>query len=195
MNEIRGAGAAKGKGKGKGKERAVDPDQDGYEQNMKVPTSVLDGCGDSFKAADERREKASTQFFADTGLMALVCRHDRVLYFANMTSPGERQHYALALLEEFMKNIPDDDDVGVLYDIGCQLERSCKKWDFLPEYRHRLSFAISVFHAYGHQWPCQLIYHPRKCIGFGLTDGEGCERVWSSIRKLISVLRVTGVSS
>ena len=105
----------------------MDPDQDDYESNMRVPTSVLDGCNDSFKAADDRRQKASTQFFADTGLMALVCRHDRVLWFANMTSPGERQHYALALLQEFMKNIPDDATVEILYDIGCQLSRSIEK--------------------------------------------------------------------
>jgi hypothetical protein len=57
-----------------------------------------------------------------------------------------------------------------------------------------MSFAVSVFHAYGHQWPCQLVYHPRKRQGFGLTDGEGCERFWSSIRILIPVLRVSGVS-
>lgn len=192
------SGTAKAKGKGKGKEKAAGQmeveAEDGFEGSMKVPTSVLDSCNDSFKAADEKREKASTKFFADTGLMALVCRHDRVLWFANMTSPGERQHYALALLKAFMQSIPDDATVGVLYDIGCQIDRSCQKWGFLPEYRSRMSFAISVFHAYGHQWPCQVIYHPRKCVGFGLTDGEGCERVWSSIRKLISVLRVSGVS-
>jgi len=29
---------------------------------MKVPTSVLDDCSESFKAADEKCEKASTQF-------------------------------------------------------------------------------------------------------------------------------------
>ncbi|EDR02003.1 uncharacterized protein LACBIDRAFT_310171 [Laccaria bicolor S238N-H82] len=57
------------------------------------------------------------------------------------------------------------------------LHRSCVKW---------------VFHVYGHQWACQLIYHPRKCTGFGLTDGEGCERFWSSIKLLIPSLRVSG---
>lgn len=192
VDSIRGSHDSKGKGKQK--QKASADDEDGYEGKMKVPTSALDSCSSSFKAADEKREKASTSFFADTGLMAIVCRHDRVLWFANMTSPGERQHYALALIQEFMKNIPEDATVGLLYDIGCQIDRSCQKWDFLAEYRHRITFAISVFHAYGHQWPCQVIYHPRKCIGFGLTDGEGCERVWSSIRKLISVLRVSGVS-
>jgi hypothetical protein len=52
---------------------------DGYEAGMHVPTSVLNGCNDSFVAADEKREKASTQFFADTGLVALLCHHDRPL--------------------------------------------------------------------------------------------------------------------
>lgn len=190
-------GDAKGGKQGKEREGTTSTaaEGDGYEAGMKVPTSVLEGCHGSFKAADEKREKASTQFFEDTGLMALVCRHDRVLWFVNMTTPGERQYYALALIKTFMQHIPEDATVGLLYDIGCQLERSCLKWDFLPEYRGRITFAISVFHAYGHQWPCQVVYHPRKREWFGLTDGEGCERVWSSLRRLIAVLRVSGVSS
>ncbi|EDR10841.1 uncharacterized protein LACBIDRAFT_324780 [Laccaria bicolor S238N-H82] len=59
-------------------------------------------------------------------------------------------------------------------------------------YLHHLIFAISVFHAFGHQWPCQIIYHPRKCNGFGLSDGEGCKRFWNSIKKLIAYLCVCG---
>ncbi|KAI6139782.1 hypothetical protein BKA82DRAFT_4332196 [Pisolithus tinctorius] len=130
---------------------------------MRVPISVLDGCGDSFHAADEKHEKASTCFFADTGLMALLCHHDHVLWLVNMTSAGEKQHYALVLLQHLFEHLPTTATVGLLYDIGCQLERSCCK----------LKFGISVFHAYGHQWPCQIVYHPHKCVGFGLSDGEG----------------------
>ncbi|TFK71090.1 hypothetical protein BDN72DRAFT_870121 [Pluteus cervinus] len=163
-----------------------------YEGTMKVPISVLDGCEASFTAADERRKKASTQWFDDTAIMALLCRHDRVLWLVNMRSAGEKQHYALVLLETLFQHLPLHFIIGVLYDIGCQLHRSCIKWGFLSPYIHRIMFAISVFHAYGHQWPCQLIYHPRKCDGFGLSDGEGCERFWHSISKLISVLRVSG---
>ena len=48
------------------------------------------------------------------------------------------------------------------------------------QYLPQLSFAVFTFHAYGHQWPCQLVYHPHKCTGFGLTNGEGCERFWSA---------------
>ena len=164
------------------------------QTSQKVPDAVLDECESSFKAADERRQKASTRFFADTGLMALLCRHDNVIWLANMTSAGEKQYYALALLRKLFQNIPNDATVGVLYDIGCQLHRSIAKWDLLSQYSQRMSFAISVFHAYGHQWPCQIVYHPRKCAGFGLTDGEGCERFWSSIRHLIPTLRISGVS-
>jgi hypothetical protein len=150
----------------------AEEEQDGFEGPMKVPSSVLDECYSSFLAADEKCQKASTQLFSDTGLMALLCRHDCVLWLVNMTSAGERQHYALALLNTLFKHLPSEIRVGLLYDIGCQLHRSCIKWDFLKEFQDRLTFGISVFHAYGHQWPCQMIYHPRKCHGFGLTDGK-----------------------
>ncbi|RDB15385.1 hypothetical protein Hypma_004634, partial [Hypsizygus marmoreus] len=166
---------------------------DGYEPSMRVPTSVLDGCQESFTAADSKRVKASTQMFSDTGVMGLLCRHDRVLWLANMTSAGERQYYALALVKQLFDHLPSTMTVGLLYDIGCQLHRSCVKWDFLDKnIMDRLVFGISVFHAFGHQWACQIIYHPRKCNGFGLTDGEGCERFWSSIKLLIPSLRVSG---
>lgn len=167
--------------------------EDGYEGPLRVPTSVLDGCEKSFLAADEQREKASTQFFASTALMALLCRHDRVLWVVDMRSAGEKQHYVLVLLEMLFQHLPLRFRIGLLYDIGCQVHRSCVKWDFLKPYLHRLTFGISVFHAFGHQWPCQVIYHPRKCKGFGFSDGEGCERFWHSISKLIAYLRVCGV--
>lgn len=173
--------------------RLTAPD-DHCEDGLKVPNSVLDGCQDSFAAADEKREKASTQFFKDTGLMALLCRHDRVLFLANMTSAGEKQHYALALLKELCRHLPSNFTIGLLYNISCFLHRSFLKHAFLPELLPRITFALSVLHAYGHQWPCQLIYHPRKCQGFGLSDGESCECFWSQLKKLIPPLRVSGVS-
>ncbi|TFK61658.1 hypothetical protein BDN72DRAFT_934724 [Pluteus cervinus] len=141
---------------------AVDEPEDIFEGDLAVPVSVLDGCESSFTAADERCEKASTKFFDDTALMAMLCRHDRVLWIANMRSAGEKQHYALVLLETLFQHLPLAFVIGILYDIGCQLHCSC------------------------------LVYHPRKCVGFGLSDGEGCERFWHSISKLIPVLRVSG---
>lgn len=174
---------------------ATPMEADVVEAGMKVPKSVLDGCLESFTAADDKRSKASTKYFADTGLMAMLCRHNQVLWMANMTTAGERQYYAIALIMKLFEHLPDNAKVGILYDIGCQLERSIVKWGFIPELRDRILWAVSVFHAYGHQWPCQLVYHPRKRDGFGLSDGEGCERLWSSLDFLIPTLRVSGVRS
>ncbi|KAI6000193.1 hypothetical protein F5J12DRAFT_906669 [Pisolithus orientalis] len=93
-----------------------------------------------------------------------------------MTSAGERQHYALALIKSLFGHLPDNFHIGLLYDIGCQLEQSCRKWGFLKSFLPHISFAISVFHA----------------SGFGLSDGEGCEHFWSSIKGLIPSLHVSG---
>ncbi|KAF9515410.1 hypothetical protein BS47DRAFT_1277771, partial [Hydnum rufescens UP504] len=139
---------------------------------MNVPNSVLDTCGDSFIAADGDRIKASTQRFDDTGLMALLCRHDIALYVANMRTAGEKQFYAFALVAALFKELPEWWTVGILYDIACQIHRSLLKWNFMPEWHSRIVFGVSVFHAYGHQWTCQLWYHPRKSEIWGLSDGE-----------------------
>ncbi|EJD49274.1 hypothetical protein AURDEDRAFT_59670 [Auricularia subglabra TFB-10046 SS5] len=157
-----------------------------------VGDDVLDECEQSFIAAQESVAKASKNYYADTGLMALLCRHDRVLWLASMNTPGERQHFALALLRKLGGELPRSWHIGVLYDIGCQLARSVEKWGLLQELAGRLTFGVSVFHAYGHQWACQIVFHPRKRDSFGLSDGEGCERFWSAIRHLIACLRVSG---
>lgn len=168
-------------------------EDDAVEPGMNVPNSVLDTCGDSFIAADGDRIKASIQRFDDTGLMAMLCRHDVALFIANMRTAGEKQFYAFALVSALLRELPRDWTVGLLYDIACQIHRSLLKWDFMPEWAGRIEFGVSVFHAFAHQWTCQLWYHPRKAAKWGLSDGEGCERFWSELRRLIPVLRVTGV--
>ncbi|KAG6913335.1 hypothetical protein DXG01_007601, partial [Tephrocybe rancida] len=108
-----------------------DDEEDRIEGGLHVPNSVLDGCESGFTATDERRAKASTQFFDDTALMALLCRHDIVLFLANMCSAGEKQHYVISLIEMLFQHLPLECCLGILYDIGCQVKRSCAKWGFL----------------------------------------------------------------
>ncbi|KAJ7753343.1 hypothetical protein DFH07DRAFT_744528 [Mycena maculata] len=169
-----------------------DADEDCYEHpQLLVPRSVLDECEASFTAADERREKASIKFYDDTALMALLCRHDCVLWLVNMHSAGEKQFNVLLLLETLFQHLPLNIKVGLLYDIACQLERSALKWGFLAQFLHWLAFAVAVFHTFGHDWACQLIYHPRKRVGFGFTNGEGCKRFWHAIAHLIAHLQIS----
>lgn len=183
---------------GSKKRKRQDPpkedEMDVIEDGLEVANSVLDKCQSSYTAADESRKKADSSHFQSTGLVVLICRHDRPLFIADMTTPGERQFYVVALINQLLQHVPKHTKIGILYDISCQLHRSAKKHRFFGPELERMFFGVSVFHAYGHQWPCQLVYHPRKREGFGLTDGEGCERLWASLKKLIPWLRIVGVS-
>ncbi|KAL0142004.1 hypothetical protein V8B55DRAFT_1330595, partial [Mucor lusitanicus] len=50
-------------------------------------------------------------------------------------------------------------------------------------------FAIPIFHVYAHNIHCQLHSNPRYIAGFGLTDGEGTERLWSYLNQFASMTR------
>ncbi|KAH7882498.1 hypothetical protein F5I97DRAFT_1817119, partial [Phlebopus sp. FC_14] len=105
-------------------------EDDHMEDGMHVPVSVLEGCEESFIVADKKREKTSTQFFMDIGLMALLCHHDHsqvlplisdhVLWLVNLTSAKEKQHYAFVLIKQLIEHLLDDMMVRLLYNIGCQ---------------------------------------------------------------------------
>jgi hypothetical protein len=92
-----------------------------------LPDDTLDDCEKAFTAAQGHIAKSSNKIFADTALMALLCRHDRPLFLVSMTSAGERQYYTLALIKALFLHLPDDWIIGLLYDVACQLERSMRK--------------------------------------------------------------------
>ena len=94
------------------------------EHDGKVPESALDECEKSYEAANEKKEKTQGTKFDDMGLMALVCRHDIVLFLANVDTPGEQQKYSVALIEHLYSLLPENATVVVYYDIGCVLDRS-----------------------------------------------------------------------
>jgi hypothetical protein len=162
----------------------------------KAPDAAVDECEESHEAADGRKEKTNTDKFDDTGLMALVCRHDIPLFLANIDTPGEQQKYAVALIEHLYSMLLSCATGVVLYDVACVLDRSLQlvstvpthsqeiksdgshQYDILPiTITERLLLATSAMHAYGHQWACQLVFNPRLRPGLGLTDGEGTERL------------------
>ena len=62
--------------------------------------------------------------FDDTGLAALVCRHDIPLFFANIDTPGEQQKYMVGLLAYLFTLLPPQTTVLCLYNVGCVLEQS-----------------------------------------------------------------------
>lgn len=160
------------------------------ECNMPVPDEAVDQCETSYEAADGKKQKAAMDSFDDTGIMALICRHDIPLFFANIDTPGEQQKYSVALIDHLFSLIPLEANVVILYDVGCVLARSLMKYDILsPNLISRIRFATTAMHAYGHEWACQLVYNPRLIKGLGLSDGEGTERLWSRFIRLIGIER------
>ncbi|KAG2751901.1 hypothetical protein P692DRAFT_201838643 [Suillus brevipes Sb2] len=128
-----------------------------------VLDEAINQCEHSYEAADGKKQKAAMELFDDTGVIALICRHNIPLFFANIDSPGEQQKYAVSLIEHLFSLLPQQATVITLYNMGCILSRSLS------------------------QWACQLEFNPQMCNGLGLSHGEGTERLWSRFVKLIGI--------
>ncbi|KAH9461465.1 hypothetical protein Pst134EA_017770 [Puccinia striiformis f. sp. tritici] len=147
-------------------------------------TSQADRCADAHKAADDKRNESTWKGCDDTGLMGCCCRHDSAIYLTNIYKAGEQRSMPLALLKKLLGVIEEDRPVGVLYDIGCSLDKYIKLRGLLPNHAKQLTFGTSIFHSYVHNWMCQLDYNPRFNTGWGMSDGEGLERMWSYLSPL-----------
>ncbi|KIM50663.1 hypothetical protein SCLCIDRAFT_144901, partial [Scleroderma citrinum Foug A] len=98
-----------------------------------VPDEAIDSCESSYKAADGKKQKALMDTFDDMGVMALICRHDIPLFFANINSPGKQQKYTVALLAHLFTLLPLHATVVGLYNVGCVLNRSISLYNILPD--------------------------------------------------------------
>ncbi|WVQ81162.1 hypothetical protein IAT38_003284 [Cryptococcus sp. DSM 104549] len=151
-------------------------------------------CSDNWRAKDGGAGPEAYKGKSDTGLVAMVCRHGVALKGVNLYKSGEKLSYALSLIAYFLRDVAKDARAAILYDIACNLHGHFRKRDILRPEREggRLKLALAVWHAYAHNWLCQMRYNPRYLEGgFGLsvTDGESVERHWSSTRSLISLNR------
>jgi hypothetical protein len=126
---------------------ALEDDQDAVLPGLELQNHIFEGCTDRFKAAKGSYEKAESSIFADTGLMSLTCRHDRVIFMVNLHDAGERQYNALALIQQLFLELPENWNVGILYDIGCQLHRSITKvciFDTIVQVKNLLTYFSSI---------------------------------------------------
>ncbi|KAL9938796.1 hypothetical protein V8E36_002515, partial [Tilletia maclaganii] len=152
------------------------------------------GCGSYVKAALDGvgSQKGSLGPFDITGVVGMTCRHGTPLILVDVIDAAEGHHYAYALTQLLLEACGSRlTSLGICYDIGCKLAVSPRMQASLAT-RFKaveLRYAVSVFHVYGHDTDCQLKYSPRRCPGFGWTDGESLERLWSSLRDLVSITR------
>ncbi|KAK0562314.1 hypothetical protein OC844_002756 [Tilletia horrida] len=148
------------------------------------------GCTSEVKAAVEGAVKASKGSFDIVGLVGMTCRHGAPLLFCDVRETGEAHFYAFALLDHLLRVCAGRiKTLGVCYDIGCKLAVSPRIKSSLAPHGVQLVFVVSLFHVFGHDVDCRLKFSPRRTIGFGLTDGESLERLWSAMSGMISVTR------
>ncbi|TYJ52241.1 hypothetical protein B9479_007147 [Cryptococcus floricola] len=152
-------------------------------------------CSDEWAAKNGDKKDRVYEGKADSGVFGGCCRHGVCFTLINLHK-GERMFNPLAIATWFLDKVDKTARYGRLYDVACHLEAHERKRGLLREQREsgRLISAVSVFHAFAHDWPCQLYYNPRYITGFGLSDGEACERLWSGLTPLIKQNRVVASS-
>ncbi|OAV86295.1 hypothetical protein PTTG_05698 [Puccinia triticina 1-1 BBBD Race 1] len=111
------------------------------ERLHKVPKKA-DRCVDSHKAANDSRNETTWKACDDTGLMGSCCRHDSVIYLANIHQTGETRALPLTILKRILEAIEPDRPVGVLYDIGCSLDK------YINLVRFHLLFGLLPIYQY-----------------------------------------------
>ncbi|KAH9817970.1 hypothetical protein DFH28DRAFT_926167 [Melampsora americana] len=67
-------------------------------------------------------------------------------------------------------SFPNKPQIGILYNIGSNIEKG-------------------VIHYGTSNWGCQVEYNPQLNVGWGLSDGEGCERKWNIGSPLVGHLQ------
>ncbi|POW14809.1 hypothetical protein PSTT_02733 [Puccinia striiformis] len=85
--------------------------------------SPADKCADSHKAGNDNRNETTWKACDDTGVMGSCCRHDSVVFLANIHGTGENRALPLTILKRFLASVGEDRPVGVLYDLGCSLDK------------------------------------------------------------------------
>ncbi|KAF9510706.1 hypothetical protein BS47DRAFT_1364382 [Hydnum rufescens UP504] len=98
-------------------------------------------------------------------------------------------YFMLTMIQKLLGELPESFMVGFFYDIICVMHHEMEHWQLLPQCLPHLKFATPVFHSYGHQWPCQLSYHPYKNPEFGCTDGPEKDAGVKAIEAVLNILK------
>ncbi|XP_065071580.1 uncharacterized protein LOC135696194 isoform X2 [Rhopilema esculentum] len=168
-------------------------DQADVDNFIEKHTAVLkktENTCNQYKAGEietSLRSKGKNKRYDEKAVFGRICRHGFPKGFISLKH-GERIAYAVYELKRMVEPYMDSGNVKLkcMYDIACILKRHLEVHSAsygLEGLTERIEFGIPLFHAYVHVSKCQVLYSPRRNEGFGLTDGEGIERLWSYLRR------------
>ncbi|KAL0085871.1 hypothetical protein F4703DRAFT_1736328 [Phycomyces blakesleeanus] len=110
---------------------------------------------------------------------------------------GEGFKYPLSIINQLLGDSGSDGqsadnspNINVMYDVVCKLAKSLKA--NFPRLMEKSKLAVLIFHAYAHVQHCQVKLNPKYRDGFGLTDGECLERLWSYLNCFVTMTRKMG---
>lgn len=77
------------------------------------------------------------------------------------------------------------DNIGCAYDIGCEFSKTVSTSSLGQRAANqKFRLMVGAFHGHAHNRVCQLSWHPLYIKGTGLTEGEGCEHIFSASNDL-----------
>ncbi|KAI8137986.1 hypothetical protein BJV82DRAFT_477064, partial [Fennellomyces sp. T-0311] len=107
----------------------------------------------------------------ETGVFGITCDHGFPLAFLDMKTRGEKFEYVLSTLAKVVQHPLYDERIRIMYDVGCKIGPAVQNTPCLQAINDA-PIAVGIFHITGHTPDCQVKYHPRLTIDYGLKDGE-----------------------
>ncbi|KZS89572.1 hypothetical protein SISNIDRAFT_489252 [Sistotremastrum niveocremeum HHB9708] len=153
-----------------------------------TPDDLEDGCIDKWKAAVAQDSEVRTEYYEQTGIFPVLCRHGMVIKYCEMVRSGEPAKYPLALISKCMELYDDHLQRG--HDIGGSLEVTLVNSSLAEEAKSKgCDVCVNAFRGHAHCRRCQLGHHLMYKCGASLEDLEGCERLFLSSNSIARTIR------
>ncbi|KAF7300277.1 CxC2 domain-containing protein [Mycena kentingensis (nom. inval.)] len=172
-----------------------------YRAYLKTITTQKEMSTCSGLAALDHANTKFSRGYAATGVGAGICaRHEFVQpNGVGDLQRGERYGNMDYILASLLRHVHERLRKILSYDIACQWWKELKERlaTLPPLVRLHLILALTRFvvpkmHIIAHIALCRLLFDLRLVPGSGQTDGEGIERLWSSIAGLAASSKLSG---
>ncbi|KAF7324213.1 CxC2 domain-containing protein [Mycena kentingensis (nom. inval.)] len=172
-----------------------------YRAYLKTITSQKEMSTCSGLAALDHANTKFSRGYAATGVGAGICARHKFVQPNGVgdLQRGERYGNMDYILASLLRHIHERLRKVLSYDIACQWWKELKErlQNLPPLVRLNLILSLTRFvvpkmHIIAHIALCRLLFDLRLVPGSGQTDGEGIERLWSSIAGLAASSKLSG---
>ncbi|KAL6299353.1 hypothetical protein BKA93DRAFT_819932 [Sparassis latifolia] len=161
----------------------IDDDVAAEHGNIEGVLELITVCMERWRNAGPKVHKKMFALFAVMGIFVCLCQHGHLLILCDMIRSGELMKQPLAIIDKLIEVYGTNVKVG--YDIACAFLKTLARSSLgLHATKARMSGVVPAFHGHGHNWGCQVHWHPLYMDDVGKEDFEGCERCFSESNAL-----------